>query len=279
MVFMGTGIDLGLPRTFIRNLETDERLFFGRRVTGLEEKRYRDRLAQGRDAGLYVPENPVITIGGTSGCGKGGFVGTLQYCLKTDYGLVLPVTTAGQFMREAAERYHFTDLMKFLEYCKENTEMGEMIDKEIDTKTLQTAITVGGIFDGRLAPLVAGRWGLRTLVKVPDVGIIGQRISMDDNRPENRERKSKRLPNITPEEATLITVKRDSEDIARYGRFYGIEDFRVELERVATVVVDNSANVERRKRESFRDAFMRSDAWTKFYKGVTGWLEAEGFVE
>jgi len=196
-----------------------------------------------------------------------------------DYGLVLPVTTAGQFMREAVVTYGFRNLESFLEHCKGDSDFANSVDNGIDNKVLEAVIYRGGISDGRLVPLVAGNWGLRTLIKVPDVGIIGQRISVDDNRPENKERKSKGLPNITPAEATLITVTRDSEDIARYRTFYGISDFRLELERVATVIADNSANVERRKRESFRDAFMRSDAWKQFYEGVSGWLKTEGFVE
>jgi len=202
-----------------------------------------------------VVNYPIIAISGSSGSGKGTHSKLLQKKLKEDFGLELPVYEVGEFFREEAKKRGMT-IAEFDEKLTKDEKLSDLVDKEIDKKTLKTALERCGIFVGRLATHIIGEHGFKIFI-IADPDIIAERISKDPSREEYKRGMSK-------EEIKEEIIRRDRNNKERYKRLYGI-DYEKDLPAKADIVVKNDREPEIVLKE--------------YYDPLVSWLKEKGFVK
>ena len=160
-------------------------------------------------------KGPIIAIGGFSGVGKDTLAINIRERLKS-HGIDLKIYGSGQHIREYARRVGYSEahLDDFLQEIKNDENFANEVDHFVDKQTLAQALGRGqGIFIGRMAPFVIGKWGITIWVSVqPETRAT--RLVTDPNRPEY---------GMPKEEVFQRINKRDDNDIERLQRIYNIK--------------------------------------------------------
>ncbi len=134
---------------------------------------------------IKTRNSPIIAIGGFSGTGKDTTALFVQQYYKERHKTNLNIIGAGILVRQTAKDlgYDKQDLELFTKSVQTDPEFALKVDREIERRTLKTALLEGGIFLGRMTPFVVGDWGLTIWLEVA-ARVIAERISYDEARPE-----------------------------------------------------------------------------------------------
>jgi cytidylate kinase len=180
-------------------------------------------------------KGPLIAIGGLSGVGKDTLAENLKNRLNAQFGLNLKIFSAGSHIREYARRkgYNGQRLDEFLQKVKDDEIFARDVDHFADKQTLSAALGQGqGIFVGRMAPFVIGKWGVTIWITV-DPKRRALRLINDGNRPEY---------GLSEEEVYDRIARRDQNDVSRLERIYKISLDLSEIEKKVNLILDNTDN-------------------------------------
>lgn len=132
----------------------------------------------------FTAKKVIIGIGGLSGTGKDTLALSLQRLFKERLSLSLPISGAGETLRQLARQNGFreSDLDIYMKKITDEN-LAEDLDKRIEQETLRKALTKGGILVGRMAPFAIGDWGF-TIWLTADRKTIAKRVVSDPDRPE-----------------------------------------------------------------------------------------------
>lgn len=188
-----------------------------------------------RDLQISKPKDlsgPIIAIGGLSGVGKDTLAINIRDRLKS-HGINLKIFGSGVHIRKLSQRmgYEEAHLDDFLQEIKNDESFAQEVDHFVDKQTLAEALGRGqGIFIGRMAPFVIGKWGMTIWVTV-DPEIRANRLITDPNRAEYR---------LSKEEVFYRIQKRDVNDLERLKRIYNFD--LLTLINELNLKLDNTAN-------------------------------------
>ena len=177
-------------------------------------------------------QGPIIAIGGFSGVGKDTLAVNIRDELKS-HGIDLKIYGSGQHIREYARRQGYSDahLDDFLQEITNDEYFAVEVDHFVDKQTLAQALGRGkGIFIGRMAPFVIGKWGFTVWITVQS-DRRASRLITDPNRAEY---------GLPSDEVSQRIARRDENDIARLQRIYNID--LVNLISQLDLKLDNSKN-------------------------------------
>jgi cytidylate kinase len=175
---------------------------------------------------------PVIAIGGYAGVGKDTLAINIRDRLKS-IGINLKIYGSGQHIREYAKRTGYSEahLDDFLYEIKNDESFALEVDHFVDKQTLAQALGRGqGIFIGRMAPFVVGKWGMTIWVTV-NPKTRADRLVTDPNRPEH---------GLSKDEVFQRIEKRDANDQERLQRIYNVD--LLSLVDKLDLLLDNSEN-------------------------------------
>lgn len=193
---------------------------------------------------LKTKKPTVFSISGTSGTGKSTLAKNIKNYLKKTYKHSrITIKESGKIYRKIAEESGFRN--KLIEFSKTVSSKNKDIDVLIDKKMLSFAYNLEYkkenefkklsydyiIAVGRLANLVMGKNSILRIFLLANIDEIARRISKDKKREEY---------SLPIEEIRKLIMKRDKEDVKRYKRIYGIENYMLVSMSKSNVIIDTT---------------------------------------